>query len=694
MRQQFFLDRDKRRLPARRIRRKRKSLFAILQAQQPPRRSLRERSVKLVERIRQRALLLVKDEREQQLAILSDVETDLEKSEEIAEINRHLKGMSVALGFTVGGALVYPPLTLLSIPCLMPFTWDTCKLAYQQIGKERRFGVAVLDSIALTALLLSGNFFLTAASGLLITAARKLRIKTKVRSENSIRSVFANRESTVWVWRDGVEVQMPFEAISVGDTVVVDAGQMIPIDGSVIDGSGAVDQQLLTGEAQPVEKGVGHEVFASTFVIQGRLFVRVEKMGAETVAAQVGEILLQTTAYKSTVQAETEATVEQAAAGLLGLSLLALPVAGVASAIAILNAPIVDPLRMSAPLNLLTYLQIASKQGILVKDGKSLELLSGIDTVVFDKTGTLTVEQPVVGGVHVSGWLREEDVLGLAASVEQKQAHPIARAIVQAAIERGINVATAEQVEYDIGLGIQATVNGKHVLVGSDKLMAQHGVSISDELQTMQTNANQRGQSLVFVVVNDRLAGAIEIHPAIRPESRAVIRALQERGISVVIISGDKQAATQHLATQLGIDTFYAETLPEQKAQLIVDMQQAGKAVCYIGDGINDSIALKQANVSVSLQGASAIAVDTAEIILMDENLTQLIELFDLAQRYRTNVRRIFTTSVAPGVLVIAGAFIFHFGIASTIVAYNVAMAAGVGSAMLPLLRGDRRANN
>ena len=631
------------------------------------------------------------DSREQQLQELSTaVGRENQISEAEQQIDRDLKSLGLSLAFATAGTLFYPPLTLLSIPSLVYYIIGLVRHGYHSLLEKRRFSMATLDAIALSALLFTGNYFVTAFACSLLALAQKIQIKTKEGSKKSVINVFEYQSQNVWLLRDGLEVEIAFDALQIGDTVVVNYGQMIPIDGLITHGYASIDQRILTGESQPAEKEVGDEVFASTIVIEGRICIRVERVGTETIAAQIGDLLRSTTDFKSSVQSKGEEVADKSALALFGLGMLALPVGGLNSALAVLLAPMVDTLRMAAPLSILNFLQIASRQGILIKDGRALELLSKVDTIVFDKTGTLTEEQPHIGALYPCSDLHENELLRVAAAAEQKQTHPIARAILKEAQDRDLALPDIEKAKYEIGYGLEVTLKQKVVLIGSKRFIERSGVAIPPEIKLKQEYCNENGYSLVYVAMDGTLAGAIELHPTIRPESKHVINELRKRGLAIYIISGDHEMPTKKLATELGISHYFAETLPENKADLIEQLQQEGKAVCFVGDGINDSIALKKANVSVSLRGASAIAMDTAEILLMDESLSQLLQLLDIAESLNNNMKANLLITIIPGVICVTGAFFLHFGVLSTLFFYNFGLVAGVGNAMLPLMRNQR----
>ena len=289
-----------------------------------------------------------------------------------------------------------------------------------------------------------------------------------------------------------------------------------------------------------------------------------------------------------------------------------------------------------------------------------------------------------------------------AAAAEYKQTHPIARAIQQEALNRELTLPNIEEAAYEIGYGLkviidlstlrqaQGTTSAGHcnqeVLVGSKRFMEISEITIPPAIYAAQQECNEQGNSLIYVALDGQLAGAIELHATIRPEAKQIISQLHQQGFGVYIISGDQEKLTKTLAEELGIDHYFAESLPENKATLIEQLQAEGKAICFVGDGINDSIALKTANVSISLRGASTIATDTAQIIFMDGSLKSLGQLFAIASELDSNMKGNLWATIIPSVVTIGGAFFLHFGVLSAIWLYNVGLLAGVANAMRPML--------
>jgi Cu2+-exporting ATPase len=473
--------------------------------------------------------------------------------------------------------------------------------------------------------------------------------------------------------------------------VVVQAGQVIPVDGTITRGIATIDQHLLTGEAQPIEKGGGDSVLAATVVLTGAIHIRVEKAGHEISAAQMVDILNRTATYQMSMESKALAIADRAALPTLALGALAWPVAGWRGAMAVLGLNVGSSMRMLGPLAMLNYLNILSRNSILVKDGRSLELLNEVDTIVFDKTGTLTLEQPHVAEVHpCAGWCADE-LLTLAATAEQRQTHPIARAILTAARARGLKWLPLENAHYEVGFGIKVQMGGRIIRVGSPRFMEMEGIASPDAMRQRQQVCAEQGHSLVMVAVDGQLGGALELHATVRPEVKQVIRGLRERNLALYILSGDQEAPTRRLAHELGIDHYIANVLPEDKAQVIEELQQKEKSVCFIGDGINDGIALKKAHVSVSLCGATTVATDAAQIVLMDQSLHQLGYLLDIADEFESTFRRCLASSVVPDAILVGSVFLLHFGLVASALCFSAGIAAGVANAMWPALKHSSR---
>jgi heavy metal translocating P-type ATPase len=618
-------------------------------------------------------------------ADLSMVEQRLVSDEE-KEINRVL--LVTSGNFVIAGAsLVYPPLLWLTAPGLVYTMLPYYRLIKQSI-KQRRVNSYMVDACLGIGMLASGYIYTVIIGNCVAWSGRKLLLMSENRSKQSIGNLFGEQIESVWiVTEEGVENQVPFKSLRLGNTIVVSAGQIIPADGTIIEGSAAVNQQQLTGESMPAEKGVGDLVLASTVVLTGRIYFRAERTGEETTARRIGAILNQTADYKASIQSHGERIADDTTPIFIGLSAAFLPTLGLNASLAVLTNTFGYKMRLLAPATILTYLEIASREGILIKDGRVLELLNEIDTVVFDKTGTLTLEQPSVKAIHVQPGICEKDVLRYAAAAESKQSHPVACAIIKEAHRQAISWTAPAETKVVLGYGLYAKLDDQEILVGSARFMALEAIEIPAPLMEAQASCHQHGNSLVFVSLDRQIVGAIELSPTIRPEAKRVVAWLHSEGIMTYILSGDHEGPTQSLAAQLGVDGYTAEVLPSDKASFVQTLQSSKRKVCFVGDGINDSIALKQANVSVSMSGATTAATDTAQIVLMDGTLENFERLFRLARETKGNLRTGFLISTVPSVLCVGGIVFLHLGL---IAAYSITLSVlfiGIGNSTAPLLR-------
>jgi Cu2+-exporting ATPase len=322
-----------------------------------------------------------------------------------------------------------------------------------------------------------------------------------------------------------------------------------------------------------------------------------------------------------------------------------------------------------------------------VKDGRALEKLKSIDTLVFDKTGTLTLERPHIVGIHVTGEYTEIEVLSLAATAEYRQVHPIAQAILTAAEERGIELPVIDTAHYEIGYGVKVQVGDLEVMVGSQRFMLMENIRLPSSLQAEIERCKNEGRSLVYVAADGQLAGLIELDATLRPEARAIVDWLRQRGLELYILSGDQEPPTQRLARELSMDGYFANILPEGKAELIEQLQAEGRSICFIGDGINDAIALRQADVSISFRGAANIASDSAQIVLMEDHLDQLRVLFELIQAYDRNLATNYQQSVVKSLIAAAAVLILPLKFLIVEGLWVFTFAKGITLATRPLLK-------
>ena len=614
-------------------------------------------------------------------------------------INRYF-GLSTVLSAVAIASYLATPFWVLTIPLAFYLLWPIYQGAYAELFQQRKISFNVLEAIFGTGLWLTGHFATGGLSLMIYFLIRKISLVTHDQVRQKMVDVFGQQPRTVWVWLDGQEVEIPFTQVQTGDSVIVHAGQVIPVDGTIRKGMALIDQHRLTGESQPAEKGVGDAVLATTILLNGQIQIEVEQRGQETIAAQITQILEQTTEHQLAIANRGALLAERAVQPAILASIVTWPILGASSALAMISSMPGAHMFLAAPLTLLNFLNFASQRSILVKDGRALEILHKVDTIVFDKTGTLTLEQPEVAQIHICvdtslktprktprKTLCEEDVLRWAAAAEVHQSHPIAQAILTAATERNLLLPVIEDAAYEVGYGIKVRVEEKVVRVGSDRFMTQSGIIIPEQIHERQKMCHAQGHSLVLVAVDEQLVGAIELQPTIRPEAKAIIAELHKRHLSTSIISGDQEGPTRKLAQALGIDRYFANVLPQEKAALVEQLQADGKTVCFVGDGINDAIALKKAHVSISLRGATTVATDTAQIVLMDQSLAQLPFLFELGCDLDRNLRTSFMMSIGTGISIISGVWLLNMGLVGSLFISRLSIAAVFGNTMLPVLK-------
>jgi len=434
-----------------------------------------------------------------------------------------------------------------------------------------------------------------------------------------------------------------------------------------------VDQHALTGESAPAEKEPGSLVFAGTVVISGRIQVQVKNTGDDTTAAKLGKMLEQTSDFKTQLRLKGDEWADSAAVPLLYIGGAALPFVGLSPATAIISCSPGNRLRLFTSLEALNHLNMAFHTGILVKDGRSLEELKKVDTILFDKTGTLTEEQPEVGDIITfhHGY-SEHDILRYAAAAEQKVAHPISKAILTKAQELQITLPKIEDSKYELGHGLKVSIDNKVILVGSSRFMEMQEISISSQIQDKMMQIHHKGYSAIMVALEHQVLGLIEIKSKIRAGVKDIVHHLQNSGIKhIAIVSGDHQQPTEHLAKVLGIKECFFNVLPQDKAKIVEQLQKEGRKVCFIGDGINDTIAMKKANVSISLHGATAVATDVAQVVLMDGTLNHLPELLVISDKLLSEQKKTLAILAGASSMVFFGAFLFNWGVVSSIITTN-----------------------
>ncbi len=560
-----------------------------------------------------------------------------------------------------------PVTTVLVCYTMMPIVEKAGKALLQ-----KKIKVDILDTAVIICCLVTGNVFAAALMVWVLDVADKILYMTSEQSRKLLDQAFGKQVRFAWLLKDGQEIQVPVEKLRKNDIIAISPSELIPVDGIVRRGDGMVDQHILTGESAPVEKKSGDKVLASTTVLAGKIYVKVEDVGENTVEAKVRKIIVESANYKPKLQSTGEQIADKMVLPTLVLGALGFGISGPSAALGILNADYGTGIRVAAPTAVLASLANAARNGIVVKKGSALETLPKIDTFLFDKTGTLTHETPEVSEIIGANGYNKEEILTYAATAEQRFSHPIANAIMKKAKELKLKIMKKDESEYNVGFGVRVKVNGDTVKVGSTRFMNMENIPIPEHILKRVKNTQKQGRSAILVAVNDTLAGAIELRSSHRPEAYDIIQGLKKKGIETVLISGDNEGATRDIAKRLEIDQYYANVLPQHKAEYVKMLQKNGNKVGMVGDGINDGAALSLADVSVSLRGASDVATDVADIIFMDGDLTKFDTLYDISDKLKKNIDRSFWLIVVPNTACILGALSGVTGLGASLVLNNM----------------------
>lgn len=554
-----------------------------------------------------------------------------EKPEEVEQINylRRLGLPGLSLAMTVGmlSGLAVPPLLLAGT--VLAAAVPSYRRAWDALRHERKLNVDFLDSTAITLLTATGFYFPPALMVSLIETGEIIRDLTARRTARANLDLLDSLGKTARVERNGVVVEVPLVELREGEIVVVYPGDQIPVDGTVLSGLALVDQQKLTGESIPVTREQGQDVFAATLLVDGLLRIETRRTGENTRAGVVVALMKAAPVHDTRMEDYARKVGDRVVIPtlLLGGAVTVATGGNIVRGVGVITLDIGTGVRVSVPTAILASLMYAARQGILIRSGRAIEQLAKVDTIVFDKTGTLTQGKAGVVAIFVADeTLDPLEVLRLAATSEQGLTHPVAEAVVRHAREQEVAVGECEEWEYRVGQGVAAVIDGRAIFVGSHRMMANLGVDI----QAMLANHPQieaSAASQVYVAEDGRLLGVILYKDPARPESVQVVADLHEMKMTPYMLSGDMQKVATAVAAELDIAPEYviAEAFPERKVEVIKALQESGRSIAFVGDGINDSAALAHASVSVSFAGATDMARETADIVLMDNDLSALI---------------------------------------------------------------------
>jgi P-type Cu2+ transporter len=526
-----------------------------------------------------------------------------------------IAGLGRLLGFALPGPL--------GAAAVLAASWPIARRAMHSVVIQRRLNLDVLDMTAILLTTLRGSLLAPLSVIGLVEVGEAIRERTARASRRELLDLLDVIAETVWVERDGERKQVAIEDVRRGDVVVLYPGDRIPVDGRVLEGRALIDEHQLTGEPMPVLHEEGEVVYASTLMRDGHLHIAVELVGGETRAGRIVQLMRDAPVHDTRIENYAGRLADRLVlpSFLLAATVLA-ATRNPTRAASILITDFATGIRVSVPTAVLAAMTSAAQAGVVIRSGRALEQLAGVDAVVFDKTGTITEGAPAVGGVQsAANDLSDDDVLALAATADQRLSHPVAEAIVRYAAGRGVTPGRRDRWNYDIGLGVRARIDGRDVLVGSDRLLEREGVDLS------RAAALADGAPCVYVGVDGRVGGVITYDDPIRREAGRVVGALRDaHGMEIHLLTGDKAETAHAVGRRLGIDAanVHGELFPEDKAAVLRGLRTDGRRVAFVGDGINDLPALAYADVSISFGGATAVARETADVVLVDDSLHAL----------------------------------------------------------------------
>jgi P-type Cu+ transporter len=530
----------------------------------------------------------------------------------------------------------------------------------------------------------------------LIILGKLFEARAKGRSSEAIKKLMGLQAKTALVIRDGKEESVSIEQVRVGDLLIVKPGEKIPVDGEVVDGLSAVDESMLTGESIPVEKRIGDSVIGATINKHGRLVVKATRVGKDTSLAQIIRVVEEAQGSKAPIQRVADRisgvfvpiVVAIATVAFLVWFLLVDPgqfATALEKAIAVLVIACPCALGLATPTSIMAGSGRAAELGVLFKGGEHLEMTQQIDTVVLDKTGTITMGKPQLTDVILAEGMDETEFLALVGATEKHSEHPLAEAIVEGIQEKGIAITHAEAFEALPGFGVRATVQGKEVLIGTRKLMAQHQVDI-EEISPRMSQHETAGKTAMLVAVDKRYAGLLAVADTVKATSKEAIRRLKDLGAEVIMITGDNQRTAQAIGEEVGVDRVLAEVLPEGKAEEVKKLQQSGRKVAMVGDGINDAPALAVADIGMAMGTGTDVAMEAADITLIRGDLNSVADAMLMSRKTMRNIKQNLFWAFAYNVI---GIPVAAFGFLAPWVA-GAAMALSSVSVVLNALRLQR----
>jgi Cu+-exporting ATPase len=520
-------------------------------------------------------------------------------------------------------------------------------------------------------------FEAAAAITTLVLLGQLIEAKARSRTGQAIKTLLGLSAKTAHRVRNGQEEEISVDAIQKGDLLRVRPGEKVPGDGVIVEGRSTIDESMITGEPMPAGKGAGDKVVGATVNQTGSFVMRAERIGSETLLAQIVQMVAEAQRSRAPIQKLADAVSGYFVPAVISIAVITFIVWSMigpapAMAYALVNAVSVliiacpCALGLATPMSIMVGVGRAAQAGILVKNAEAVEITEKVTDLITDKTGTLTAGKPKVVSRVTDEGTSERDLLQIAGSVEAPSEHPLAHAIVEAAKKEQTGLRDITDFQSTTGGGVSANVGGKRVLVGKEKFLADSGVTFSDELRRQADRLQEQVQTTVWVAVNGHAVGVLGIADPIKPTTRAAIRALHDMGLKIIMCTGDNRRTAESVARELGIDDFKAEVMPDQKIEIVKGLKASGAIVAMAGDGINDAPALAAADVGIAMGTGTDVAIESASITLVKGDLMGIVKAMHLSRAVMRNIRQnLFFAFIynAVGVPIAAGVLYPLFGV-------------------------------
>ena len=535
----------------------------------------------------------------------------------------------------------------------------------------------------------------------LILLGQLIEAKARSRTGHAIKALLGLAAKTAHRVRDGREEEIAVDEIQKGDVLRVRPGEKVPIDGVILDGKSNIDESMITGEPMPVAKEAGEKVIGATVNQTGSFLMRAERIGSETVLAQIVQMVADAQRSRAPIQKLADTVSGYFVPAVIGIAIITFIVWSVvgpapAMAYALVNAVSVliiacpCALGLATPMSIMVGVGRAALAGILVKNAQAIEVTEKVTHLVTDKTGTLTVGKPEVVNRIVANIVSERDLLQIAASVESQSEHPLARAIVESAKQEKIELRDVIDFQSTTGGGVSGNLDGKTVLIGKEKFLADSNVRFPEELTKEARRLQERAETTVWLAVNGDAIGVLGIADPIKPTTKEAVRELHAMGLKIIMCTGDNQRTAESVAHELGIDEFKAEVMPDEKIEIVKDLKSKGAIVAMAGDGINDAPALAAADVGIAMGTGTDVAIESAGITLVKGDLMGIVKAIHVSRAVMRNIRQnLFFAFIynALGVPIAAGVLYPFFGLLLSPMIAGAAMSFSSVSVIVNALR-------